>query len=149
MARSTPLLLACRELWRAMESFDVAACRRLGIGRSDLRALNMLENGPLSAAALAESLSLTRGSLTALVDRLEAAHLVNRELAPHDRRGVLVGLQQPTRRALADIYRPLGQGVAAAAAGLSARDRRALLRCLAGITEVFDRARPGSGRAGG
>ena len=41
-----PLLLACRALSHAMDLFDEAACRALGIGRSDLRALNLLEHGP-------------------------------------------------------------------------------------------------------
>ncbi|MGZ8802916.1 MAG: MarR family transcriptional regulator [Mycobacterium sp.] len=124
-----------------MESFDEMACRTLGIGRSDLRALNMLEEGPLSAAALADRLGLTRGSVTALVDRLEAAELVARQLAPKDRRSVLVGLREPAWRALADIYRPLGQRVAAAGAAATARDRRILVRGLEGITDAFHGAR--------
>ncbi|NVN53283.1 MarR family transcriptional regulator [Mycolicibacterium hippocampi] len=134
------VLLACRELWSAMESFDEAACRSLGIGRSDLRALNMLENGPLSAAALADRLALTRGSVTALVDRLESAELVARQPDPQDRRSVLVGLQEPTWRALAGIYRPLGQRVAAVGAAATARDRRILVRGLEGIAEAFHEA---------
>ena len=44
---TSPLLLACRYLARAMDRFDEAACGALGLGRSDLRALNLLEHGPL------------------------------------------------------------------------------------------------------
>jgi predicted ArsR family transcriptional regulator len=43
-----------------MDLFDENAAHALGIGRSDLRALNLLEHGPLSAAALADRLGLTR-----------------------------------------------------------------------------------------
>ncbi|HXV92159.1 MAG TPA: MarR family transcriptional regulator, partial [Pseudonocardia sp.] len=68
-----PLLLACRDMGRAMDLFDEAAARALGVGRSDLRALNLLEHGPLGATALAGRLGLSRPSVTALVDRLEAA----------------------------------------------------------------------------
>ncbi|OAN32491.1 MarR family winged helix-turn-helix transcriptional regulator [Mycolicibacterium iranicum] len=137
-----PVLLACRELWRAMEDFDEAVCRTLGIGRSDLRALNALEHGPRSAADLAQRLGLTRGSVTALIDRLEAADLVSRRPAPADRRKVLVGLTETTYATLADIYRPLGQRVTAAAAARAERDRRTLARGLADIVEAFRRAAP-------
>lgn len=136
------VLVACRALWRAMEDFDEAACRRLGVGRSDLRALNALEDGPRSAAALAEYLGLSRGSVTALVDRLESAGLVERRTTANDRRSVLVALRDPTWQALATIYRPLGQGVAAAGAALSERDRRSLVRGLGHITAAFADARP-------
>ena len=50
-----PVLLACRELGRAMDLFDEAACGHLGLGRSDLRALNLLEHGPVGASALADA----------------------------------------------------------------------------------------------
>ncbi|MCG7595205.1 MarR family winged helix-turn-helix transcriptional regulator [Mycobacterium sp. C3-094] len=140
------VLTACRDLWRAMENFDEAACRALRIGRSDLRALNALEEGPRSAAWLAEHLGLSRGSVTALVDRLEAARLVERRAAERDRRSVMVALRDATWRALADIYRPLGQRVAAAGAGLTERDRRALVQGLDAIAAAFTQAQPGDGR---
>ncbi|MCV7072453.1 MarR family transcriptional regulator [Mycolicibacterium rufum] len=136
------VLEACRALWRAMEDFDEAACRALGVGRSDLRALNSLEDGPRSAASLAEYLGLSRGSVTALIDRLEAARLVERRAAERDRRSVLVALRDPTWRALAEIYRPLGQAVAAAGAALDDRDRRALVRGLDQIATAFAQAQP-------
>lgn len=142
---SDPVLLACRELWAAMEAFDEMACRSLGVGRSDLRALNMLENGPLSAAVLADRLGLTRGSVTALIDRLEAAELVTRQLTPHDRRSITVGLQPSAWQALAAIYRPLGQRVAAVGAATTERDRRALVRGLESIAAAFQAARSAVG----
>jgi hypothetical protein len=61
-----------------MDLFDELAARRLGLGRSDLRALNLLEHGPVSAAALADGLGLTRTSVTALVDRLVLAGYATR-----------------------------------------------------------------------
>lgn len=141
-----PVLIACRQLWRAMEDFDDAACRVLGVGRSDLRALNMLEKGPLGAAVLAQQLGLSRGSVTALIDRLESAGLVTRSMAPHDRRSVLVGLHDQTWQHLADIYRPLGQRVERVAAALPESERRLLVRGLDSIATAFDEARPSNDR---
>jgi DNA-binding MarR family transcriptional regulator len=109
-----PALRACRELARAMDLFDEAACAALGVGRSDLRALNLLEDGPLTASALARGLQLTRPAVTALVDRLVAAGLADRAAVPGDRRATAVGLTPATWEAFAQVYRPLGERVAAA-----------------------------------
>ena len=39
-----PVVQACRDLVRAIDAFDEAAAAVLGVGRSDLRALNLLED---------------------------------------------------------------------------------------------------------
>lgn len=136
-----PLLVACRELARAMDLFDEAAGQRLGIGRSDLRALNLLEDGPLSAAVLADRLGLQRGSVTTLVDRLERAGLVRRSPDPDDRRGVRVVLRPATWRAFAKVYRPLGQQVWTATTALDERDRTVVVQALQLMVGAFDDAR--------
>ena len=135
-----PLLLACRQIGRAMDLFDELAARRLGLGRSDLRALNLLEHGPLSAAALADGLGLTRTSVTALVDRLVLAGYATRNPDPHDRRSISIELQPPTWRALAGVYRPLGQHVQAATAHLSQRDRDTVIAALTAMQQAFGTA---------
>src|SRR4028119_1051891 len=83
---SGDLLVACRRLARSMDLFEEAACAALGVGRSDLRALNLLEHGPLGPSALADALGLSRAAVTALLDRLEAAGHVGRTPAPGRRR---------------------------------------------------------------
>lgn len=58
-----------------------------GVGDTDLMALgNLAAHGPMGAAELAGRLGVTRSSVTALVDRLEAADLVARHGDPTDRR---------------------------------------------------------------
>jgi DNA-binding MarR family transcriptional regulator len=139
----SPLLHACRDLGRAMDLFDEAACAALGLGRSDLRALNLLEHGPLGATALAERLGLTRPAITALVDRLTAAGLVARVPVPDDRRAVAVELRPGTWQAFAAVYRPLGERVQATTAELSERDRRAFTSAMSTMVNAFDEARAG------
>lgn len=136
-----PLLLACRDVGRAMDLFDEAACRALAIGRSDLRALNLLEHGALSAATLADRLGLSRASVTALLDRLEAAGFLARTPHPDDRRAVRVELQPPTWRAFTQVYRPLGQRVQAATADLPKNDRQVVIDALQAMVDAFDQAR--------
>ena len=142
-----PVLLACRELARAMDLFDEAACASLGVGRSDLRALNLLEDGPLRAAELAERLGLTRPAVTALVDRLVAAGLAHRVAVPGDRRATAVALGDATWQAFARVYRPLGERVRTAVEALPPAERAAVGAALDVLTAAFRdaRARLGAG----
>lgn len=136
-----PLLLACRRVGRAMDLFDEQACRHLGVGRSDLRALNLLEDGPLSSGVLAERLALTRAAVTSLVDRLERSGYVTRTADPTDRRTVLVELRPQTWAAFAAVYRPLGERVQEATDGLSKAQRRRVVRSLDAMATAFDEGR--------
>lgn len=108
-----PLTGAVRALQAALDDFDDAAARALGIGRSDLRALNLLEHGPLPAGTLAGRLGLSSGATTALVDRLVTAGWVRRQAAPDDARKVLVALEPAVWRAFARVYQPCGAAVTA------------------------------------
>jgi len=136
-----PLLDACRRLAAAMDAFDEAIARRLGIGRSDLRALNLLEFGPLPAKALAEQLGLTRPAVTALVDRLEQARHVRRTPDPDDRRSRLVELRPAVWRTLATVYRPLGEQVARLDNDLEPSQRDQLAQHLHHIADLYGDAR--------
>ena len=122
-----PVLLACRELGRAMDLFDEAACARLDLGRSDLRALNLLEHGPVGASALADQLGLTRSAVTALIDRLVHAGFVARAAVPGDRRATAIELMPATWQAFAEIYRPSGDASRRPSPRLSEPERHALL----------------------
>jgi MarR family protein len=79
-----------RELSTAVVMFHEAVGQRLGVSAGDQRALTLLRGGPLSAGALAKEIGLTPGAVTGMVDRLEAAGLVRREVDPDDRRRVVV-----------------------------------------------------------
>jgi DNA-binding MarR family transcriptional regulator len=135
-----PVLRACRDLVRAIDSFDEAASAELGVGRSDLRALNLLEDGPLTASALAQQLSLTRPAVTALVDRLVAVGFVERVAVPGDRRATGVALRPATWEAFARVYRPLGHRVRAAVDALPAAEQAALASALDLLARVFREA---------
>jgi DNA-binding MarR family transcriptional regulator len=136
-----PLLLACRRVGAAMDLFDDAACAVLGVGRSDLRALNLLEGGPMRQAEVGRRLGLSRAAVTGLVDRLEAAGHVARRRDPGDRRASLVELQPATWKAFARVYRPLGERVQASVDGLTPSERRAAADALDRIAGAFGDAR--------
>lgn len=75
-----------RRIYAAIEAVDQAIATQLGIHRSDLRALNVLKDGPLLPRDIAECTALTSGSVTALIDRLESAGYVLRQPSATDRR---------------------------------------------------------------
>jgi len=95
---------------RATDMVDDAACRLMGINRTDGRCLDILEQrGRISAGELAHEARLTSGAITAVVDRLGRAGYARRVSDPADRRRVLV---EPTRKALAvaqELMGPLGE----------------------------------------
>ena len=70
--------------------FHSAAAETLGLHATDLRALRLLEERPMIAGALGESLRLTGAATTALIDRLETAGYVIRERDTLDRRKVTI-----------------------------------------------------------
>ncbi|TCO65175.1 MarR family winged helix-turn-helix transcriptional regulator [Actinocrispum wychmicini] len=86
-------------------SFQQAVAARLGIGSSDLNCLNLLQlAGPMTAGKLAEEIGLTKGgAITAALDRLERAGMIERERDPADRRRIII---RPTQRVI-DLVGPL------------------------------------------
>ncbi len=87
---------------------DDAASARLGVNRTDLRCLGtVIEHGRLSASKLADSVGLTRGSMTIALDRLEKAQLIRRTDDPHDRRAVQVEATPVGKKAIREIWEPV------------------------------------------
>jgi DNA-binding MarR family transcriptional regulator len=88
---------------------DEAAAARLGINRTDLRCLGtILTQGTISASRLAECIRLTRGAMTTALDRLEAAGFIRRIDNPNDRRGIKVEATTAAKKAIREIWEPIG-----------------------------------------
>lgn len=70
-------------------AFDNLAAERLGLNRTDLHCINIIENaGGLTAGELGREAGLTSGAVTGVVDRLERAGYARRVADPADRRRV-------------------------------------------------------------
>jgi DNA-binding MarR family transcriptional regulator len=70
-------------------AFDNLAADRLGLNRTDLHCINIIENsGGLTAGELASEAGLTTGAVTGVIDRLEGAGYARRVSDPADRRRV-------------------------------------------------------------
>jgi DNA-binding MarR family transcriptional regulator len=92
--------------------FHQAVADRVGLHVTDLRCLNLLSQaGPLTAGELGQQLGLgTTGAVTRMVDRLERAGYVRREIDPGDRRRVIIHPLPERLTAIAPHY----QGMATA-----------------------------------
>ena len=102
--KGADIVEACRRLHSAIDRLDELAANTAGVSRSDLRCLNLLEFGPLPATAIAKQLKLATGSVTALVDRLEAKGLVTRLREGDDRRVVKVQATAKVFELIGPIY---------------------------------------------
>lgn len=132
------VLHAVRALYEAMHRFDGRVADALGIHRSDLRCLNALERGGLTAGEIGARLGLTSGSVTALVDRLVRAGLVERAPDPADRRRALVVLQPASWARLDVAYAALGRTIGSELASATAGDLGAATRVVAALASAFD-----------
>jgi DNA-binding MarR family transcriptional regulator len=102
------LMFEYRASQSAVDEMDDAACRALGINRTDGRCLDVIDReGPVTAGRLAEASGLTTAAVTAVLDRLEKAGLAQRVRDPHDRRRVLVETTPLARRRGEQIYGPM------------------------------------------
>jgi len=130
--------LDLRPLLRAAHEANVALARRLGLGLSDVQALDHLLAGePLGPGELGARLGLRPASATALADRLEQAGHVERRPHPDDRRRlVLVPTEHAQREAFAALA-PLLRAFGAAAGELSPRDRQVVAGYLRAATEAL------------
>ena len=90
--------------------FSHQVAERLKLGPSDAQFMTLLDvHGPLTPGRLADLTGLKTGTVTGVLDRLENAGFVRRDRDPHDRRKVIVSLDE---RRVADLAAPHYQGQA-------------------------------------
>lgn len=99
---------AIRELAAALDRLDEAAAAELGLGRSDLAAMEIVSrHATLTAGQLAEQLRLTTGAVTGVVDRMEAMGYFRRRHDPGDGRKVMVELTAKARAGEEKAFDPI------------------------------------------
>jgi len=130
MAYEDPAQLAdlLHRLTRRLRRAQAERLAPLGLTPAQERALRMITRSeePLRMAELADHLGIVPRSVTTVVDALEEAGLVRREIDPHNRRAIRLHLtdrgvavreemREARRRAAEDLFAPL-----------AAEDRKAL-----------------------
>lgn len=124
----------------AATRYSAAVARRMGVGVSELAALEHLEAaGPMTPGQLGGRLSMSPGAVTALVDRLEGRGHVERLPNPEDRRSALL---RQTEKGLSDSLEhlwPYIEEMRGIEESLTEQERAAISRYLKAATEAADR----------
>jgi len=122
------LLHMARAHEAANDAFDEVAREKLGVNRTDLRCLNIIDNsGPMTAGRLAELSGLTTAAVTSVLDRLERAGYARRVRDQPDRRQVMVEVTPLLAERATPIWGPLGEEARATLSRMSAEELRALI----------------------
>ncbi|MGE5691103.1 MAG: MarR family winged helix-turn-helix transcriptional regulator [Pseudomonadota bacterium] len=141
---------AAPALVEAFERLTAALLRRRGIDSDTLPPTQrvalaaVVGEGPLRLRALAERIGTTDATASRTVDALEAAGLVERTVAPEDRRGVVVAATRSGRRRLDERRRQFAATLEAGLADLPPEDAERLVRLLDELAEAV--AEPGLSR---
>jgi len=111
----------------ANDAFDEVAREKLGVNRTDLRCLNIIDNaGTMTAGRLAELSGLTTAAVTSVLDRLERAGYARRVRDQPDRRQVMVEVTPLLAERATPIWGPLGEEARSTLSRMSAEELRAL-----------------------
>lgn len=92
----------------SVDDYDRECARLLGVNETDLRCLELLTTeGEQSPRELSIKLTLTTGSVTAMLDRLAKLDLLVRSPHPVDRRKVVVRLTEMAEQRIYEMIGPL------------------------------------------
>lgn len=84
--------------------FHTAIAEQVGLGATEEKTMLLLSGGPLTAGEIAQKTGLTTPSVTSLIDRLEKKGFVQRVRDTHDRRRVIVELNQERFAELMKVF---------------------------------------------
>ncbi len=108
--------------------FYEAVAATIGLNPTDLKCLDLVAGEEyVSPGRLADLSGLTTGAITGVLDRLEAAGMVHREVDPVDRRRFTVRLLPERQSELDGLYGPLHSQTADALAGYGSSERAAIV----------------------
>lgn len=109
------------------------------VSPSHLRALQSLDHlGGAKVTALGDALGVPPSTASRISDRLTAAGLITREVAPDNRRATLLELTPAGRAVLADLATARAQALGHVTDAMSAEERDALLLGAEGFARAYD-----------
>ncbi len=121
--------------------FHQQVAERLGLTATEFKCFRLLEQlGPLSMTALAREAGLQIGTVSGLIDKLEAAGFVGRQRHAVDKRR-LVLVAHPNASGRADLlYREQGEAMAPFLEAYSEHDFNLVMTFLANVGDVLARS---------
>ena len=124
---------ATHRIGRHLES----ALAAVGVDQAEAHVLSALADGPMTVAALVDTVGVKRSTLTNILDRLERRGLVEREINVRDRRSFVV---RPTRggaRAARKVAAAFGAVDTKLAQATTTQERQAFDAVLARLREIL------------
>jgi DNA-binding MarR family transcriptional regulator len=133
------LAVAVRMLMRAGRDMQGAMADRLGLGATDLLAMDEVIRGSesIGPVELGRRLGITSASATVLVDRLQAAGHLERRPHSADARRVTLHATSSALTEVRQAVRPLVEAVSRISEDLDQHDRRVVLDFLAAMTRAL------------
>lgn len=117
---------------------NIAVADQVGLPLTDVQCIGLLINGPAAPTRLAESLGLTTGAVTKVIDRLERGGYVHRSADPADRRRIIVTVDPESLAEISHIYAPIGEAFTRRFAGYTNDELRTVLKFMRDGLEVSE-----------
>jgi MarR family 2-MHQ and catechol resistance regulon transcriptional repressor len=136
-----PVLRELARAYQAFEAYSSAHVRTLGLTPSQFDIVATLGNtAGMSFKELGEKTLITKGTLTGVVDRLQARNLVRRIASPSDRRSQIVRLTRKGEILFDRVFPAHVSHVDQAFTGLSQAELDAMESALRRLRTVFSAA---------
>ena len=131
--------MALRAFGADVDRLDGAAAARIGLNRTDMRVMEMLNRqGVMSASELAAATDLTTAAVTTVMDRLERRALAVRTYDASDRRRVLVKPTEVATELSAKLFAELLSNMQNLLANYSDSELDTIISFVTGARAVFD-----------
>jgi DNA-binding MarR family transcriptional regulator len=135
-------VLASSRALVAVSARSIASAK--GVTLPQYRMLVVLESGATNLTDLARHLDVAPSTALRMVDRLEAAGLLTREVRPENRRETLLSLTGAGRRTVRTVTARRRRDLRAVIAQIPAEQRADLARAMAAFAAAADRLWPTS-----
>jgi len=126
---------------RSNAEFDDEVGRALGVNPADLRCLDWLSGGRMSAGELSRATGLSSAATTSMIDRLERRGFVRRVRGEEDRRKVLVEMTEDGNDRVWHLYGPLVEEGATLFEQFTRDELESLLDLARGMQQLAERHR--------
>ena len=133
------VLIALRQIIRATDLHSRYLMKTTGLSAPQLAVLRALDAASgLSVSELARRISLSQGTVTSILDRLQARGLVVRERSRTDRRRVMLQLTPTAAASLAQAPPPLQENFVVRFEALQPWEQHLILAALQRVTQLMD-----------
>lgn len=138
LSQPSRALQAVRAMGEAQAALAARQARRMDMNTTDMKALSLLDtHDSLGLTELARHLDLRPASVTSLIDRLEAAGMIERVREGNDRRRITVRALPKARERSYAAWSPVLQAMDDAGHALSAEEEQTVCSYLDHITAVM------------